>query len=250
MSLSDRTERTERTDRTDRKERQRADRQRLIVRTARALAESQGWGAVTTRRLAEQIEYSQPVLYSHFRGKKEIVGEVAVEGSAELAVTLRAATAGGLTGHAAVCAVARAYAGFAARDPALYDAVFLLDNGLRYAGADTPDALREAFAALGKPFTGHPGSGEPDLVVETFWAALHGLVTLTRAGRLPTGAVADRLTLLAARFAPRQKEVATNAEENTARVLGGQRSPSLALELTLPAGARGGLVSVGPTVAR
>ena len=69
----------------ERKERERADRERLIVATARELAEQQGWDAVTTRRLAERIEYSQPVLYSHFRGKREIIGAVALIGGWALA---------------------------------------------------------------------------------------------------------------------------------------------------------------------
>ncbi|MGW7330794.1 helix-turn-helix domain-containing protein, partial [Streptomyces sp. NPDC054840] len=73
----------------ERKERERAGRERLIVATARELAEQQGWDAVTTRRLAERIEYSQPVLYSHFRGKREIIGAVALEGAAEMATALR-----------------------------------------------------------------------------------------------------------------------------------------------------------------
>src|SRR5260370_7159740 len=75
----------------ERKERERAKRERLIVATARELAEQQGWDAVTTRQLAERIEYSQPVLYSHFRGKREIIGAVALEGAAEMAAALRAA---------------------------------------------------------------------------------------------------------------------------------------------------------------
>lgn len=74
----------------ERKERERAERERLIVATARELAEQQGWDAVTTRRLAERIEYSQPVLYSHFRGKREIIGAVALEGAAEMAAAVRA----------------------------------------------------------------------------------------------------------------------------------------------------------------
>ena len=74
----------------ERKERERADRERLIVATARELAEQQGWDAVTTRRLAERIEYSQPVLYSHFRGKREIIGAVALQGASEMAVAMRA----------------------------------------------------------------------------------------------------------------------------------------------------------------
>ncbi|MGI5269502.1 hypothetical protein ACQEUU_10150 [Nonomuraea sp. CA-218870] len=40
---------------------------------------------MTTRRPAERVEYSQPVLYSHFDGKDAIVSAVAVDGFAELA---------------------------------------------------------------------------------------------------------------------------------------------------------------------
>src|SRR3982074_1880046 len=85
----------------ERKETERADRERLILATAREPAEQQGWDAVTTRRLAERIEYSQPVLYSHFRGKREIIGAVALEGATEMAAALRAATSGadGLRPH-------------------------------------------------------------------------------------------------------------------------------------------------------
>ncbi|MFF1560501.1 TetR/AcrR family transcriptional regulator [Streptomyces sp. NPDC058279] len=191
----------------ERKERERAERHRLIVATARELAEAQGWDAVTTRRLAERIEYSQPVLYSHFRGKREIVGAVALVGFAELTSALRAAVpaeseeAGG---RAAVAALARAYTDFAARNPALYDAMFSLDNGLPYADEATPAPLRDSFQALLDPLAGHAGPDEePGLYVETFWASLHGLVTLTRAGRLPAARVADRLTLLVDRFVPR-----------------------------------------------
>ncbi|AXK36879.1 TetR/AcrR family transcriptional regulator [Streptomyces armeniacus] len=187
----------------ERKERERASRHRLIVATARELAEARGWDAVTTRRLAEQIEYSQPVLYSHFRGKKEIVGAVALEGFAELAEALRAAAPDGATGRQAVTAVARAYTDFAARNPALYDAMFSLDNGLLFADEDTPAPMRAAFDAIDRPLAGHAQGGASGLVTEVFWATLHGLVTLTRGGRLPAAHAADRLTLLVDRFVPR-----------------------------------------------
>lgn len=74
-----------------RRERERAERERLIVRAARELAEAEGWEAVTTRRLAERVEYSQPVLYSHFKGKDAIMAAVAMEGFADLAAELRTA---------------------------------------------------------------------------------------------------------------------------------------------------------------
>ncbi|MFC8509861.1 TetR/AcrR family transcriptional regulator [Streptomyces sp. NPDC057411] len=186
----------------ERKQRERAERERLIVATARELAEQQGWDAVTTRRLAERIEYSQPVLYSHFRGKREIIGAVALEGAAEMAVAVRAATSEVEGPRERVAALAHAYLDFAARNPAVYDALFQLDGGLAYAREDTPEPLKDAFAALLESLGEVAGEGvEPGLFTETFWAALHGLATLTRARRLPPEHTERRVRLLVDRLA-------------------------------------------------
>ncbi|MEW1909068.1 TetR/AcrR family transcriptional regulator [Kitasatospora sp. NPDC085895] len=185
-----------------RKERERADRERLIVATARELAEQQGWDAVTTRRLAERIEYSQPVLYSHFRGKREIIGAVALDGAAEMAVAVRAAAAAADGPRARVAALARAYLAFAERNPAVYDALFQLDGGLAYAQEDTPEPLKDAFAALMETLGEVAGDGvQPGLFTEVFWASLHGIATLTRAGRLLPEDAERRVDLLVDRLA-------------------------------------------------
>ncbi|MFF4427228.1 TetR/AcrR family transcriptional regulator [Streptomyces sp. NPDC001549] len=185
----------------ERKQRERADRERLIVATARELAEQQGWDAVTTRRLAERIEYSQPVLYSHFRGKREIIGAVALEGAAELAAAVRAAASRGNSPRERVAALARAYLDFAEHNPAVYDALFQLDGGLAYAQEDTPEPLKDAFAALLECLAEVTGDGvHPGLFTEVFWAALHGLATLTRAGRLLPEDAEPRVELLVDRL--------------------------------------------------
>ncbi|MBW8803151.1 MAG: TetR family transcriptional regulator [Catenulispora sp. 13_1_20CM_3_70_7] len=186
----------------DRKQRERADRERLIVATARELAEQQGWDAVTTRRLAERIEYSQPVLYSHFRGKREIIGAVALDGATELAAAVRAATAAANGPRERVVALARAYLDFAAGNQAAYDALFQLDGGLTFANDDTPEPLKDAFAALLETLGEVAGDGvDPGPFTELFWASLHGLATLTRAGRLPPEYAEPRLELLVDRLA-------------------------------------------------
>ncbi|MEU0941380.1 TetR/AcrR family transcriptional regulator [Streptomyces canus] len=186
----------------ERKQRERAERERLIVATARELAEQQGWDAVTTRRLAERIEYSQPVLYSHFRGKREIIGAVALQGATEMAVAMRAATAAADGPRERVAALAHAYLDFAERNPAVYDAIFQLDGGLPYAQEDTPAPLKDAFAALLECLGEVAGDGvDPGLFTETFWACLHGLATLTRAGRLPAQETEPRVKLLVDRLA-------------------------------------------------
>jgi AcrR family transcriptional regulator len=185
----------------ERKQRERAERERLIVATARELAEQQGWDAVTTRRLAERIEYSQPVLYSHFRGKREIIGAVALEGAAEMAAAVRAATSAATDPRSRVTALARAYLDFAERNPAVYDAMFQLDNGLPFAHEDTPQPLKDAFAALLETLAEVAGDGvHPGVFTEVFWAALHGLATLTRAGRLPRELAEQRVELLVDRL--------------------------------------------------
>jgi AcrR family transcriptional regulator len=186
----------------ERKQRERADREHLIVATARELAEQQGWDAVTTRRLAERIEYSQPVLYSHFRGKREIIGAVALEGAAEMAAALRAASSAADGPRTRVTALSHAYLEFAARNPAVYDAMFQLDGGLTFANEDTPQPLKDAFAALLESLGEVAGDGvHPELFTEVFWASMHGLATLTRAGRLPPGDAERRVQLLVDRLA-------------------------------------------------
>ena len=184
----------------ERRERERTRRAQLIVTTARDLAEAEGWEAVTTRRLADLIEYSQPVLYSHFKGKDAIMAAVAVEGFAEIATELRAARDAAPTARAALAAVMSAYADFAERRPALYDAMFVHRVELPFAQPATPVALREAFAAIRaavQPFT---GDDDLDVHTEVVWASLHGLVTLMRGGRLPRETHERRLALLLDRF--------------------------------------------------
>jgi AcrR family transcriptional regulator len=182
------------------RDRERAQRRRLIITTARDLAEAEGWGAVTTRRLADLIEYSQPVLYSHFAGKDAIMAAVAVDGFTEIAGELRAAHGEASTARAALAAVVSAYVGFAERCPALYDAMFTHAVDLQFARPETPAALVEAFGALREALRPFGGDDDLDVHTEVLWAALHGLVTLTRGGRLPPEARKRRLTLLVDRF--------------------------------------------------
>ncbi|MCX4765170.1 TetR/AcrR family transcriptional regulator [Streptomyces sp. NBC_01275] len=184
-----------------RRERERAEREQLIVTAALELAETEGWDAVTTRRLAAEIEYSQPVLYSHFKGKDAIMAAVAVQGCAELAVELRAARTAAQDARGALKAVGEAYAAFARRRPALYDAMFTHAVDLPFATPEAPAALWAAFNELLTAVEPAAAEGDdPGLLTETYWAGLHGLVTLMRSGRLPERAHEQRLELLIGHF--------------------------------------------------
>lgn len=183
----------------DRRERERASRRRLIITTARKLAEAEGWDAVTTRRLSAEIEYSQPVLYKHFAGMEQIADAVAIDGFGELTEAMAAANAA--ADGDALTRVARAYLDFARANPALYDAMFTRATTLRFGAPDTPSALTAAFTELHRAVVAVAGEQDFDTLTEVLWAALHGLVTLDRAGRLRSGHAAERLGLLVEQFA-------------------------------------------------
>ncbi|BBZ33095.1 TetR/AcrR family transcriptional regulator [Mycolicibacterium confluentis] len=194
----------------DRRARDRAARHRLILDTARTLAESEGWDAVTTRRLAAEIEYSQPVIYKHFAGMEAIAEALAVDGFGELAEVLRAARTG--AGENPLIPTAHAYLSFAGDNPALYDAMFLRATGLRFASEDTPAPLKAAFAQLRNAVAAVSGEAEADTRTEVFWAALHGLVTLGRGGRLRPNLAEARIELLVAQFGQTPARIAVAAD--------------------------------------
>ncbi len=174
-----------------------AERRQQILDAARAMAEADGWTAVTSRRLADAIGYTQPVLYGHFPGgKTEIMRTVALAGFVELAAATRASMEG-KTGAQAVAAVADAYLDFAAAHSSLYEAMFQLPIDARFAQDDAETELRSGFNALGAAL----GSDHNGTATELLWSALHGMSLLERAGRMRPEHRPSRIAELAARFA-------------------------------------------------
>ena len=184
----------------DRRARERAARRRLIVDTARQIAEAEGWDAVTTRRLSTEIEYSQPVLYKHFSGMDQVAAAVAIDGFGELARRLRTVPAEAETPDEALTRIARGYLDFARDNPAVYDAMFTGRTTLRFAAEDTPTELVAAFGGLRQAVSAVANDVDADSVTEVFWAALHGLATLSRGGRLRPDYDRERVDLLIAQF--------------------------------------------------
>lgn len=216
---------------TARRERERAQRHQLIIKAARELAEAEGWDAVTTRRLAERVEYSQPVLYSHFDGKDAIVRAVAIQGFEELAARLAAARLGvgdgpgggegtqgdehrsaeetrgdehrsgdrpqgSHGGREALRAVCRAYLDFAVESPALYQAMFVMPTDVKFASEQTPPPLQAGFGEFVSALPA--GTERRELVAEVTWSALHRLAVLTASGRIPVHGQDERIEILVA----------------------------------------------------
>jgi AcrR family transcriptional regulator len=154
-----------------------------VIHAARDLAESDGWTAVTMRRLAGELGVTQPVLYSVFAGRQALIDAVALRGFSDIAVALEAVDVSPL-------ARMRAYLDFAAAHPRVYEAMFSMPSGLPFAAEDTPGPLRHAFSAVRDAFPDADGTR-----AEVAWSALHGLATLQAGGRLRPGQAEARLDL-------------------------------------------------------
>ena len=181
----------------ERKLRDKQARRAQILRTARSIAEEEGWPSVTVRRLSDEIAYSQPVLYAHFGSREGILNAVAMEGFEELGQALAKARKQGRRGGD-VQAVADAYLAFAASFPALYEAMFSLRLSVPFGKTATPAELRFAFLQILELF-GERGS-KAQVVSELFWASLHGVAELLRTKRFPQSRQKERVRSLVELF--------------------------------------------------
>jgi AcrR family transcriptional regulator len=195
----------------ERKLRDKQTRRQQIVDAARRIAELEGWPSVTIRRLAEEIAYSQPVLYSHFESRDAILAAVAIEGFQELGAAMEKARKRARRGSA-VEAVAAAYLEFAASSSALYEVMFSLNLSVPFGEVKTPAELRFAFSQFLELFSGHGTKSEvrselfpgqsltAEVLSELFWANLHGIAELTRTRRFPRSRRKERLRELVKLF--------------------------------------------------
>jgi AcrR family transcriptional regulator len=181
----------------ERKQRDRQARRAQIISAARKIAEHEGWPSVTVRRLADEISYSQPVLYAHFENREGILAAVAIEGFQELGQAMEQARNRAKRGNP-IESVATAYLAFATSSPALYEVMFSLSLSVPFGDTATPPELRFAFSQLLELFQSQ--SAKPEVTSELFWASLHGIAELTRTGRFPPSRQKERVRTLVELF--------------------------------------------------
>lgn len=157
-----------------RRERERAQARAAILEAARELARTEGWDAVSMRRLAERIGYSTNYAYRYFGGRDDILLAWVRDGFARVAEAMRAA---GPSLHDA----GSAYLDFALDEPDLYQVMYGL-GGVHVPAADT---ITEGNA-VGAVVAGLLGITDPnDDRIVRLWATAHGLAALHAIGKLP-----------------------------------------------------------------
>jgi AcrR family transcriptional regulator len=167
---------------TDRKQRQKEEVRASILDTAWEMVLTEGWPSFSIRKIADAIEYSVPVIYSHFENKDAILLEFNRKGFQLLVGALATAKAGQEKPAEQIRAMGRAYWDFAFANKEYYQLMF----GLGIPGCDAVskipamstfnEIVTASITAMVEP--GKRPTFDPFLKFKSFWSMLHGLVSI------------------------------------------------------------------------
>lgn len=172
----------------ERRERERDAVRTKILDSARELFVAQGYDGVSMRAIAERIEYSPTVIYQYFRDKEALVTELCHADFLGLAEEL-AESQQMEDPVERLLQCGQAYARFATTYPNHYRLMFMDPlpkrndevKAAEYKGKPEFDAYAlllgqvQAAAAAGRL---RDAAADPELVAQTLWAGIHGVVSL------------------------------------------------------------------------
>ena len=172
---------------SERRAREREEIRSLILDAARELFAAQGYEAVTMREIAKRIEYSPTAIYFHFKDKESLLHEICDADFATLAAQL-AETARIDDPIEKLRAVGLAYFRFGAEYPNHYRLMFMTphpplhseDSRLRRGNPeeDAYQFLKDIVADAISKGRFSPELTDVELLAQTIWAGVHGVVSL------------------------------------------------------------------------
>jgi len=64
----------------ERRQKEKEDIKQRILDVARKIAAKEGWHALTIRKIADEIEYTPPIVYEYFENKEDLIREIIYAG--------------------------------------------------------------------------------------------------------------------------------------------------------------------------
>lgn len=159
------------------------DRREQILEVALALFTQYGMASVTTRQIARAVGISQPSLYAHFPSANAIAGELCVRGFQALHARFAEVLQAPGTPLQRLERLGRAYIEFGLANPDVYRIGFMIEYDPTQPHPDPDPGLDEGlktFAVLRAVVSAVIGRDDhhADLIAQSCWASVHGLVSL------------------------------------------------------------------------
>jgi AcrR family transcriptional regulator len=112
----------------ERRERERLEFREAILSAAREIAASEGWAAVSIRKIAERIEYSPPMIYEYFEDKQDLLFALMVDGFRQLQEQTHEVRLANPDPYTALLRMAEVYWDFSMQNPDLYQVMYGLEG--------------------------------------------------------------------------------------------------------------------------
>ncbi|PIQ21960.1 MAG: TetR family transcriptional regulator [Cytophagales bacterium CG18_big_fil_WC_8_21_14_2_50_42_9] len=181
---------------TERRIRQKAEVRTSILQAAWQLVLEEGWQCLSIRKIADAIEYSVPVIYTHFENKEAILLEFTKAGFRLLNNQLLEAKAQHPEPAKQLEAMAYTYWNFAFENKEYYQLMYGLGMPTCETVRQVPEVgkFTEVMQAAVKDLINSSKNPAADsfLKFQTYWSMLHGLVSINLTGR---SAASDQLNL-------------------------------------------------------
>ncbi|MFY7999731.1 MAG: TetR/AcrR family transcriptional regulator [Candidatus Kapaibacteriota bacterium] len=165
-----------------RREREREELREQILDVAMNILTSEGYDAVTIRRIADEIAYTPGALYSYFKDKEEIIFALVLRASRHLASVFRAVES--ITHPLErLWAIGRAYMKFALEHQEYYDLMFIMSTPIQKMAEAEYTEGHAAFYILRSTVEdcmqhGYLPPADADTAAYAMWSFVHGNVSL------------------------------------------------------------------------
>jgi len=156
-----------------------------IMLKAREIAATDGWAAVTVRKVAERIGYTAPIIYEHFGSKDEMLNQVLKEGYDILHDEIKKAVDCCEAKEDRLRAMAMAYWDFAHATPELYQLMYGMEGARATSEAARDYAIPMASLIAEEMIRFNPGhinKTNVGVVMVEAWSMVHGMIALDISG--------------------------------------------------------------------
>ncbi|WP_375444672.1 TetR/AcrR family transcriptional regulator [uncultured Fibrella sp.] len=166
----------------ERRTRQKEEVKTSILQAAWQLVLEEGWQSLSIRKIADAIEYSVPVIYSHFENKDAILLEFTKDGFRLLTEAISRERNSHQEPSQQLEAIAQAYWHFAFEHKEYYQLMF----GLGIPACETVNQVAEMkefsdtlVSVIQQAIDSNPTAKvDAFLKFHTYWSILHGLVSI------------------------------------------------------------------------
>ncbi len=167
----------------ERKLRQKEEVRCQILQAAWQIVTEEGWQSLSMRKIADRIEYTSPIIYSHFENKEALLVEFTRKGFIELCRMIKAAY-NEHTGNptAQLEAMWMAYWNFAFAEKELYQVMYGVEANCCVMGNACDDVKAPSNMLWNKIEEIVPLDKRTDDYIDTkyytFWSVVHGLISI------------------------------------------------------------------------